>query len=389
LIRAHDETELLRDVCRIVVEAGGYALAWVGYPVDDEEKNIEAQAQWGEGRGYVENLELTWRDEGEGRGPAGTAIRDRKPYLVQDTAYDPDVIWHARPHRHGFMSLVSVPMFYDDEVAGVLTVYDNQPGAFNDRGVAVLQRFADDLAYGIAAIRARKRQHEAESKLRDLLESKDELIATIAHELRTPLAGVVGFAQVLRDDADTLDPESRAEMIRLVAEQGMDLTNIVDDLLVAAKSEAGTLVIARVRVDLRAQAAQVLEAWGSDVVGAIDVSGSPAVTTGDPARVRQILRNLVTNALRYGGEQIRVRVGGDESTVFVTVEDNGHGVDTEEQDRIFEPYRRAHDAPGVTASMGLGLSISRQLAGLMGGDLIYRREPELSVFTLTMPAFAD
>ncbi|HEX5694880.1 MAG TPA: GAF domain-containing protein, partial [Acidimicrobiia bacterium] len=297
LIRAHDEKELLRDVCRIVVEAGGYALAWVGYPVDDAEKNIEAQAQWGEGRGYVENLELTWRDEGEGRGPAGTAIRDRKPYLVQDTSYDPEVIWHARPNRHGFMSLVAVPMFFDDEVAGVLTVYDNEPGAFDERGVAVLQRFADDLAYGIAAIRSRKRQHEAESKLRDLLESKDELIATIAHELRTPLAGVVGFAQVLRDDADTLDPESRAEMIRLVAEQGMDLTNIVDDLLVAAKSEAGTLVIASVRVDLRAQAAQVIEAWGSDVVGAIDVSGTSAITTGDPARVRQILRNLVTNAL--------------------------------------------------------------------------------------------
>jgi signal transduction histidine kinase len=70
------------------------------------------------------------------------------------------------------------------------------------------------------------------------------------------------------------------------------------------------------------------------------------------------------------------------------VEDNGQGVDSEEQDRIFEPYRRAHDAPGVTASMGLGLSISRQLARLMGGDLTYHREPELSVFTLTMPAFA-
>jgi len=199
------------------------------------------------------------------------------------------------------------------------------------------------------------------------------------------LAGVLGFAEILRDETDTLDPQSRAEMIRLVAEQGMDLTNIVDDLLVAAKSEAGTLMVASVRVDLRAQAAQVLEAWASDVAGTIEVSGSSANTTGDPARVRQILRNLVTNALRYGGENIHVRVGGDETSVYVSVEDDGQGVEPEEHDRIFEPYRRAHDAPGLTASMGLGLSISRKLARLMGGDLSYRQEPGLSVFTLSMP----
>ena len=389
LIRAQDEKELLRDVCRIVVEAGGYALAWVGYARDGDAKQVEAQAQWGEGHGYVEKLDLTWGDDGLGRGPTGSAIRNREPYTVLDTSINHDLSWHLIPHQSGFLSLVAVPMFYGDEVAGVLTVYDRQAGAFDERGVKVLQRFADDLAYGIAALRARERQREAESKLRDLLESKDELIATIAHELRTPLAGVVGFAQVLRDDAETLDPASRAEMIRLVAEQGMDLTNIVDDLLVAAKSEAGTLVVAQVRVDLRAQAAQVLEAWGSDVVATIDFDGGSAITTGDPARVRQILRNLVSNALRYGGERISVRVGGDGESVFVRVEDDGAGVIEEEHDRIFEPYRRAHDAPGVTASMGLGLSISRQLAHLMGGDLRYCRDGDLSVFVLTMPTRAE
>jgi signal transduction histidine kinase len=386
LIRAQDEKELLRDVCRIVVEAGGYALAWVGYPLDDAAKHIEAQAEWGDEPGYVEKLNLTWSDEGIELGPAGTSIRTRRPFTVDDTSVDHHKIWHSEPHQHGFLSLVAVPMFYGDDVAGVLAVYDRQAGAFDTAGVKALQRFADDLAYGIASLRARARQREAESQLRDLLESKDEFIASIAHELRTPLAGVVGFAQVLRDDADTLDPESRAEMIRLVAEQGMDLTNIVDDLLVAAKSEAGTLVVANVRVDLRANAAQVLEGWGSDVVGSIDFTGSPSITTGDPARVRQILRNLITNALRYGGDQISVRVGEDEDSVYVRVEDDGQGIVTEEEDRIFEPYQRAHDAPGVTASMGLGLSISRDLARLMGGDLRYAREPELSVFTLSMPA---
>lgn len=384
LIRAEDEKELLRDVCRIVVEAGGCALAWVGYAMDDQNQTIEPQARWGEGEDYVENLDLQWRDDGR-NGPAGTAIRTREPFSVQDTQADNDIAWTAEPYRHGFLSLVTVPLFFGDEVSGVLAVYDRQPGAFDDPEVKVLQRFADDLAYGIAALRARERQREAEAQLRELLRSKDDFIATIAHELRTPLAGVVGFAQVLRDEAEMLDPESRAEMVRLVAEQGMDLTNIVDDLLVAAKSEAGTLEVACVRVDLRAQAAQVLEGWGRDVTESIEFNGEPTTTTGDPARVRQILRNLVSNALRYGGHNVTVRVGGEQGKAFVSVEDDGAGVAPDERETIFEPYRRAHDAPGLTASMGLGLAISRHLARLMDGDLTYARTSGLTVFTLTMP----
>jgi PAS domain S-box-containing protein len=383
LIRADDEKTLLKDVCRIVVETGGYALAWVGYALDDSKKTIEAQSEWGEGREFVQSLDLTWHDEGR-NSPAASAIMTRKPFAVHDTSSDDRVHWTVKPHDHGFLSLVSIPLFYGDEVAGVLAVYDREAGAFDEAGVKVLQRFADDLAYGIAALRTRERQREAESQLRELLRSKDDFIATIAHELRTPLAGVVGFAQVLRDEDGELDHETRAEMVRLVAEQGMDLTNIVDDLLVAAKSEAGTLQVASVRVDLRAQAAQVIESWGQEMNDRISFEGESTVTTGDPARVRQILRNLVSNALRYGGANVVVRVGADTGHAYVRVEDDGSGISPNERERIFEPYSRAHNAPGLTASMGLGLSISRDLARLMDGDLTYSRDGGVSVFILTM-----
>lgn len=388
LIRAQDERDLLQDVCRIVVEVGGYAVAWVGYAMDDENKTVKAQATAGEGEYFVDLLDLSWRDKGEANGPAAMAIQTGKPFSVQDTTAVEGITWQLPPYEHGFLSIVTIPMVYEDEVNGVLAVYDRQCGAFDDAGVKVLQRFADDLAYGIAALRARERQREAEDQLRELLRSKDEFIATIAHELRTPLAGVVGFAQVLRDDAEGLDTDDRTEMVKLVAEQGMDLTNIVDDLLVAAKSEAGTLQVAAVRVDLRAQSAQVIEGWGGEIADRVDFVGETAVTTGDPARVRQILRNLISNAVKYGGDHIRVRVGHDDADVYVSVEDDGNGVEAADRDRIFEPYSRAHDAPGLTASMGLGLSISRDLAQLMGGELAYSHESGWSVFTLRMPCAA-
>ncbi|MDH3259536.1 MAG: GAF domain-containing protein [Acidimicrobiia bacterium] len=386
LVRAEDEDALLRDVCRIVVESGGYRMAWVGVAMHDKERSIRPIAQWGLDEGYMAGLTASWADNEHGAGPSGTAVRMRSPVAVQNVAMDPGFeLWRERALKRGYKSVISVPLIHSNEVLGVLAVYAAEVAAFDEREIGILKRFADDLAYGIGALRARQRQQEAEAQLRETLRSKDEFVATIAHELRTPLTAVVGFAQVLRDGGSDLPSEERAEMIRMIADEGVDLTNIVDDLLVAAKAEAGTLTVSRVPVDLRAQAAQVLEGWGADAAGRIEFIGPSVHTVGDPVRVRQILRNLVSNAFRYGGERIRVSVSSDHSTGRVAVADNGTGVSTEDQETIFEPYRRAHNAPGLTASMGLGLTISRQLARLMDGDLTYFREAGDSIFALTLP----
>jgi signal transduction histidine kinase len=386
LVRAKDEDTLLREVCRIVVEAGGYSLAWVGFAVNDESKTIRPVAQWGPDKGYVTGLSVTWADTERGSGPAGTAVRTRTPVALRNIATDPAFEpWRDRALERGYMSTIAVPLLHGEKVLGVIAVYADEIAAFDVPEVEILQRFADDLAYGIVALRTRERQEEAEAQLREMLRSKDRFVETIAHELRTPLAAVVGFAQVLQEEGSGLTPDDRAEMMQMLIDGGLDLTNIVDDLLVAAKAEAGTLTVARVRVDLRAQATQVLENWGQEAAGQIEFTGPTVHTIGDPARVRQILRNLISNALRYGGEQIQICVDSDASTGQVMVIDNGIGVPPEEQEAIFEPYRRAHNSPSLTASMGLGLSISRQLAQLMDGDLTYRRDPGKSIFALTLP----
>jgi signal transduction histidine kinase len=385
LVRAKEETSLLQDVCRIVVE-GGYPLAWVGYAGNDESKTVQPVARWGNDTGYVERLNLTWADTELGWGPAGRAIRTRTPVVVPAIASDPAFSpWADAALERGYQSTIAVPLAYGDDILGVLAVYAAEVGAFDAPEVETLQRFAAGLAFGIKALRTRELQEAAEQQLRRMLRTKDEFVATIAHELRTPLTAVVGFAQILLAGGSAIPAGERAEMMGMLVDQGIDLTNIVDDLLVAAKAEAGTLTVDRVPVDLRAQTAQVLEGWEQAAASHLEFSGPSTTVIGDPARVRQILRNVISNALRYGGQRIQVCVASTGSTAHVTVSDDGIGVPPEDSESIFEPYQRAHNNPGLTASMGLGLTVSRQLARLMDGDLTYRHDHGQSAFTLTLP----
>lgn len=229
---------------------------------------------------------------------------------------------------------------------------------------------------------------EAEERLRELLESKDQLIASVSHELRTPLSAVVGFAEVLRDDS-SLSPQERTEMTQSIAEQGNDLTHIIEDLLVAARLEAESLSIATVPVDLRAQVAQVLESL-EHLVGEkkVQVVGTARKGAGDPARIRQVLRNLISNAIRYGGEHIEVRLRDTTAGVAVAVWDDGEGVPEGQIQTIFDPYQTAHRSKGITASVGLGLTISKELASLMNGDLTYSSRDGGAVFELSLPGNA-
>jgi len=173
-----------------------------------------------------------------------------------------------------------------------------------------------------------------------------------------------------------------------VAEEATDLASIVDDLLVAARSELDLVVVTEVPVSARAQVAQVLEVRGREACRDVQVIGeqeNPYRALGDPSRVRQILRNMVTNACRYGGEQVEVRLGSIDGYVTVGVADNGHGVAPEDQEQIFTPYYRAHSSESQPAALGIGLSVARQLARLMHGDLIYRRQEGWTIFELQLP----
>jgi signal transduction histidine kinase len=117
----------------------------------------------------------------------------------------------------------------------------------------------------------------------------------------------------------------------------------------------------------------------------VEVSGEGVTAWADGHRVRQIVRNLLTNAARYGGPDVRISCGGGAGIAWIKVSDNGEAIPETDRERIFESYESAHESGGQPASVGLGLSVSRQLAGLMGGGLEYEHSDGESTFTLTLP----
>lgn len=221
-----------------------------------------------------------------------------------------------------------------------------------------------------------------ERRMQDLVEAKNQFLASVSHEIRTPLTAILGFARVLEDDP-TLDEDDRRLMVSSIVQHSQEVADMVEDLLVAARADMGQIDVANTTLDVMAQLRRIMAAGGSyttDVTLESVLDEAPAI--GDPARVRQIVRNLLTNAERYGGSEVTVSVRMSEGWVELAVADDGPGLPRRDWERIFEPYRRGHDTPGRPGSVGIGLAISRQLAELMGGTLDYRPEAGRSIFLL-------
>ncbi|HVR76932.1 MAG TPA: CHASE domain-containing protein [Acidimicrobiia bacterium] len=248
------------------------------------------------------------------------------------------------------------------------------------------------VTFGVHARGKQRSESEDFQKLRELTQAKDQFLASVGHELRTPLTSVLGFAEILRGDTRDLSEAERLTMISSVADEATDLASIVDDLLVSARSELDLLVVTEVTVSARAQVAQVLEASGRSApqtIRVLGVPGDPYRALGDPGRVRQILRNLITNACRYGGETVEVRLHSNAEYVTIVIADNGAGVPAEDSEQIFSPYFRAHSRLSQPAALGIGLSVARQLARLMNGDLSYQRIDGWTCFEFSLPTVRD
>jgi signal transduction histidine kinase len=332
-----------------------------------------------------------------GEGVTGRVAADRRPLVIPDVKADPRFLWVRGIDQRRFVaSMLSVPLTWHDQIVGVLNVQTEELRAFSQADVAQLGAIADLLA-GI--IEKGRQQTEAEARLETLKaidEARSELIALVTHELRTPLAVVRAYADLLADEPplrggrsrDQARRETRAAWHRATLEQIERLDRLVDSILASVRivPEGPASVTP---VDLGALVDEVVRSL-RPILDRHRVQIAPSVrlhSLADPPRLRQILEHLVENAVKYAPPDTTITIDWalHEGVVQLGVSDEGPGIPDEWRERIFEPYARrdTHTARGS----GIGLYAAKRLGESMGARLWCEpARPRGARFVVAMPA---
>jgi signal transduction histidine kinase len=219
---------------------------------------------------------------------------------------------------------------------------------------------------------AQDRQADALAQERRAVQLKNEFVSMVSHELRTPLTGIAGFTDTLSERWTKLPKQEVDEFLDIMGHETDHLTNLVEDILVIPRLEAGQLRLDIEEFGLAVEAHSIADILLDSAEYSISIPAG-VVVAADRTRLRQILRNLVENAKKYGGDQILI--DGELSApglYTVSVSDNGPGVDVDDQERIFGHFEQLSTGDArIQQGVGLGLPIARKLASAMGGDLWY------------------
>lgn len=214
--------------------------------------------------------------------------------------------------------------------------------------------------------------------------ARDEFVATVSHELRNPMSVLLGLAQELANDYEGFSEEERREIADVLARQADDASWIIEDLLVAYREDMSRVSVGSEPFDVSHEIKRAVE--GIDEPIPFEPGDDATRVLGDPRRTRQILRNLISNAVKYGGDEVKVVTRRrDRDIIEILVCDTGSPLDPDEAERIFQSYERGSGLLDAR-SVGLGLSVARKLAGLMNGSLVYEHDGKYSSFIVTLPA---
>lgn len=217
---------------------------------------------------------------------------------------------------------------------------------------------------------------------------RSRMLSGVVHDLKGALTGAVGMAELLSHNVGVLSHDEIVEYASMIVSEGREAVAITEDLLTVERANAGQLEISFQTVDLEVQARHVLESMGlaSDIAFVSPARDGDGFAVGDPIRVRQILRNLVSNAVRHGGAETQIAVGTTGPLAFVEVSDSGPAVPESERERMFAPFQHPRHRHRHVDSVGIGLNMSQELAYRMDGNVTYRHTNGWSVFALNLPA---
>ncbi len=247
--------------------------------------------------------------------------------------------------------------------------------AFDIITIVMMSLLVGSLLYGaVQALHASTLRHrQALAAERRAVELKDEFVSMVSHEFRTPLTSIAGFSETLRANWPDLEPEEIAEFLIIMRQEAHHLSDLVEDILVIPRIEAGRLRLRPQEFDLAGEIAATARLVFADTGKEINASVPGGVIAyADRGRVGQILRNLFDNARKYGGDAVQISGEAGTDIYTITVADNGPGIPEDDWERIFEHFEQVGKGDNrQSEGVGLGLPIARQLARAMGGDVWY------------------
>ncbi|HZT84782.1 MAG TPA: ATP-binding protein [Gaiellaceae bacterium] len=291
----------------------------------------------------------------------------------------------------GLRSELVTPLLLGARTIGMLSLSRAEPDAFSDDEIELVSLLGRLVATAVQNIRAYEAERRRVEELARLSQLRADFVSLVSHELRSPMAAVIGAARTLQDRWRMLSPAQRESFLALIGDETSRLAELVGDVLDTSRIEAGTFSYRFEEVDLgrvvdEAVEAAVLAQQEVPVVASV-VGRLPSIR-GDRARLRQVLGNLIENAVKYSpeGGEVRVSAAASNGVVRIAVRDSGPGIPRDQQERIFEKFARAEVEGGSKPGSGLGLFIARSIAEAHGGALEVTSGGEPgSTFTLTLP----
>ncbi|MGA8478481.1 MAG: GAF domain-containing protein [Chthoniobacterales bacterium] len=243
LVRATEENELLRSICRILVEVGGLRMAWVGYREFNQDKTVRPVAHAGYEDGYLEGVNITWADTERGRGPMGTAIRTSTTSWNSDILTDPNMApWRAEAVKRGYASSIALPLMSQGEAFGALALYAEDCDAFSGGTIEQYTDLANNLAYGVAALRTLEERKRAESEIRQLNASLEKRVVERTIELVRSNDQLKRAEEQLRKRGEQVQ-KHRDVLLELARSDKSDLAKALQKI---CSLSAATLEVARV-----------------------------------------------------------------------------------------------------------------------------------------------